>query len=360
LHPLSELTYYDELGVASTAGPEEVRDSFRALVRIVHPDHQTDPQLKEIAEQQMRKLNRIYAVLSDPDKRRRYDEFLERDFGPTLVLTPGTNIDIRRLMGRMAWGAAALVILLVVAFWVATDTPGSPAAAKSERSPQPATQPATQQVARSFLPSEEMEQLREELRSTKLERDYAIRELQKLRGSAQRSAGAGAPEPALTGPPAVVSTLTELPSPQQPAFTPPSSSLPVHMQPQKASGPARVFSGFWFYSKEADQRGRAAALYPPEFIEATLTEQNGMVRGKYRSRYKIMDRAISPDVMFEFSGTANGNSLVAPWVGPGGSKGEISLKITGNHSLKVDWNTTEMGSIQALISGTATLTRRLD
>ena len=55
----------EELGVAQNAPPEEIKDSFRALVRILHPDHQTDPQLKEIAERQMRKLNGIYAVLSE-------------------------------------------------------------------------------------------------------------------------------------------------------------------------------------------------------------------------------------------------------------------------------------------------------
>jgi DnaJ-class molecular chaperone len=65
LHHPAEITFYDELGVHRTATAEEIRDSFRALVRILHPDHQTDPQLKEMAERQMRKLNRVYAVLSD-------------------------------------------------------------------------------------------------------------------------------------------------------------------------------------------------------------------------------------------------------------------------------------------------------
>src|SRR5579863_9104352 len=75
-HDDSEITYYDELGVAPTASPEQIRDAFRLFVRLLHPDQQTDPQLKEIAEKQMRKLNRIYDVLSDPEGRRRYDEIL--------------------------------------------------------------------------------------------------------------------------------------------------------------------------------------------------------------------------------------------------------------------------------------------
>ena len=78
-HDDSEITFYEELGVAPNASPEEIRDAFRLFVRLLHPDQQTDPQLKEIAEKEMRKLNRIHAVLSDPERRRRYDQRLNDD-----------------------------------------------------------------------------------------------------------------------------------------------------------------------------------------------------------------------------------------------------------------------------------------
>jgi hypothetical protein len=103
-----------------------------------------------------------------------------------------------------------------------------------------------------------------------------------------------------------------------------------------------------------------SALYPPEFIETTITEQNGIVRGKYRSRYRVADRAISPDVTFEFTGPATGSTAVCPWTGPGGARGELTLKMAGENGLKVDWTTTDLGSMQGLITGTATLTRRID
>jgi len=48
-----EITYYEELGVESAAPPDAIRDAFRALVRLLHPDQQTDPQLREMAERQM-------------------------------------------------------------------------------------------------------------------------------------------------------------------------------------------------------------------------------------------------------------------------------------------------------------------
>ena len=85
----ADITYYEELGVTPDASQEQIREAFRALARLLHPDQQTDQQLKEIAELQMRKINRIYGVLSDPERRRRYDVFLQQEDRPrTVVLTP--------------------------------------------------------------------------------------------------------------------------------------------------------------------------------------------------------------------------------------------------------------------------------
>ncbi len=108
------------------------------------------------------------------------------------------------------------------------------------------------------------------------------------------------------------------------------------------------------------QHNKNTSLYPPEFIEATVTEQNGVVRGRYRSRYLIVDRAISPDVNFEFSGTPNGATVSCPWSGPGGSRGELTLRMTTDHTLEIEWTASELGSIQGLVSGTAHLTRRVE
>jgi hypothetical protein len=52
--------------------------------------------------------------------------------------------------------------------------------------------------------------------------------------------------------------------------------------------------------------------------------------------------------------------VTAAWTGPGGARGEITMKMLTDNSMKIDWTADQLGSIQGLTSGTAALTRRLD
>ena len=81
-----------------------------------------------------------------------------------------------------------------------------------------------------------------------------------------------------------------------------------------------------------------------------------MVRGRYRARYRITDRAISPNVTFEFAG----HGATIPWRGPGGAQGEITLRLLPGGALEVSWVANQIGTAMDLISGTATLVRKLD
>jgi DnaJ-class molecular chaperone len=63
--------YYETLGVPRGAKQEEIKRSYRKLARKYHPD--VNPGDKE-AEKKFREINEAYEVLSDPEKRRRYDE----------------------------------------------------------------------------------------------------------------------------------------------------------------------------------------------------------------------------------------------------------------------------------------------
>ncbi|MFH7024666.1 MAG: DnaJ C-terminal domain-containing protein [Heteroscytonema crispum UTEX LB 1556] len=64
--------YYTILGVSKTATPEEIKQTFRKLARKYHPD--VNPNNKE-AEARFKEVSEAYEVLSDTDKRKKYDQF---------------------------------------------------------------------------------------------------------------------------------------------------------------------------------------------------------------------------------------------------------------------------------------------
>jgi curved DNA-binding protein len=63
--------YYESLGVPRTASDDEIKKSFRKLARQYHPDVARD---KKKAEEKFKEINEAYEVLSDPTKRKKYDE----------------------------------------------------------------------------------------------------------------------------------------------------------------------------------------------------------------------------------------------------------------------------------------------
>jgi curved DNA-binding protein len=68
--PVEFKDYYQTLGVSKTASEDEIRKAFRSLARKYHPDVAKN---KAQAEEKFKEINEAYEVLSDPEKRKKYD-----------------------------------------------------------------------------------------------------------------------------------------------------------------------------------------------------------------------------------------------------------------------------------------------
>lgn len=68
---MSQRDYYEILGVSQNASQDEIKSAFRKLARQYHPDVSQEPD----AEEKFKEINEAYGVLSDPQKRARYDQF---------------------------------------------------------------------------------------------------------------------------------------------------------------------------------------------------------------------------------------------------------------------------------------------
>ena len=63
--------YYKVLGVEKNADEKEIQKAFRKLARKYHPDLHPNDKAKE---KQFKEINEAYEVLSDADKRTKYDQ----------------------------------------------------------------------------------------------------------------------------------------------------------------------------------------------------------------------------------------------------------------------------------------------
>lgn len=65
--------YYDKLGISPNATQEEIKERFRFLAHAYHPDKFPTANQKRFAEEEFKKINEAFQVLSDSEKRVRYD-----------------------------------------------------------------------------------------------------------------------------------------------------------------------------------------------------------------------------------------------------------------------------------------------
>jgi len=69
---MSKRDYYDILGVGKSASPEEIKKAYRKMALKYHPDKNPDD---NNAEEMFKEAAEAYEVLSNQDKRSRYDQF---------------------------------------------------------------------------------------------------------------------------------------------------------------------------------------------------------------------------------------------------------------------------------------------
>lgn len=360
------MNFYEELGVVRSASTEEVRQAYKSLARLVHPDQCADPKLRGLAEIQMRRLNELLAVLTDPEQRGKYDAGLDRESAALRVPSPDAVaapkrwtqpwLRIRGSPGAWVWlAASALAVAAFVAFF-ARDTeplpqpPSRASAEHGERRPAQDKAPpeaAAQQRERTSAP------LTQGLRATRGHVRHPGPERQ--RGLTPPPLEARASDPASAAAPA---------RPQPAAAAVEVEPPPVSGSGQAAGQPAPPpappgFAGNWFYAPGTRQP-KAAGLYPPVYIQLRLTEDAGRLTGRFRARYVVTDQAISPDVAFEFTGPGGAPSARLSWTAPGGASGEIVLRLLSERELRVDWKAYRLGGDISLTAGTGALVRQQD
>lgn len=127
------MDYYEELGIDPAADQEEIHRAHRRLTKLLHPDQQTDRAMKLLAETQMRRLNAIVEVLSNPEQRRLYDEALNgsgllSNSPPAQPRPPEAAVRRRFTWPALPWwigSTIAAVVLTVGVVWFWADNLGS-------------------------------------------------------------------------------------------------------------------------------------------------------------------------------------------------------------------------------------------
>jgi len=112
--------HYELLRLEPTASAQELRQAFRRLSKLYHPDTTTLPDAE--AQEAFGRLQQAYHALSDPERRRAYDASLVATLAPTPPapppnlrrVVPRPPASVRRDLSGGEWFALVLLALAVV------------------------------------------------------------------------------------------------------------------------------------------------------------------------------------------------------------------------------------------------------
>jgi hypothetical protein len=374
------MDYYEELGLKRTATVQEIRQAYKVLARLVHPDVQANEPVRGMAERQMKRLNEILATLTNEQARREYDAGL----GNAVVLSGGGSDPgaargmewrlteaqlvampewVRSLAENWFWIALGVVVVGVGIWYAAQVGPGDGAAGR-------VVQDKAQMVG--ARPANHREVKPADLKTARGNRGPKGRPA----AAVKRPAQAGSKESPAASPSVVAAP------PEAPTEAPAASVQAVTSAPESgaltASAPARerietaastpavavkphesLFAGNWLYLPDPSDK-IAPGVYPATYAELLLGEdRGGRLRGRYRAEYRVVDQPVSPEVTFEMEGDApEGVSAHFRWTSADGAKGDADLALAGPNVLKMTWWTTAFGRHTILASGTSRLIRQ--
>lgn len=322
------MTHYEELGVSPDAPAEEIRRAFRRTSRLLHPDLQSVPELRQAAEVQMRRLNEIVEMLCEPESRAEYDRSLGQARSSALLTvrpevaahtalphalpTEPARLPIHpSLIAGLAFGALAMFCWNIVS--------SAPVVIDSAPLESSSVSPASGSVG-----------------SQRLAPKASYRAQIPSRGDAAPSAALPfVPEGPATSPaptPELHVENAQIPSASVAHVETPKPLVPV---PPSPAAPSRnSLEGVWLLYREPNAQlepGEFAA----EFVELRLQQNGDHFTAAYRSRYRTPDRMGAPEVNFRFEGSVHAQEF--PWTGRNGSQGKVRLTVQSAEAMQLEW-----------------------
>jgi curved DNA-binding protein CbpA len=343
------MTYYEELGLSARATEAEVKRSYKRLTLLLHPDQHRDPEIRALAEVQMKRLNEIVGILADAEQRRIYDKQLLGAALNVRQISPKVSLVWLRFNRGWILVSIAFLLFLVTALLIPKFDSARPVArAESHPQPTPAKLTAEQPVSVPTIQSPETTGSRirvGRLGSPPLRRPST--------GALASTARLEKPEPEEKL--ADAARLPQLTA-SAPALPAPPASLAAPTAPvdSKTTPETSTLAGKWVFTPDPMDL-QDPNSFPAEYVELSILVSDGRLRGSYRSRYKLSNRALSPYANFTFDGPASGTSFV--WRGDADAKGQITLQLQSRDTLQVSWFATKMGAELSLGSGRATVYR---